>query len=74
MNKARRKWLEHVITSLEDAKCELESIMDEEQECIDNLPENLQCSSRADEMQEYVDTLDEAISDLDNIIDNLNGI
>lgn len=72
MNKARRKWFQNVINVLEDQKCELEDIMEEEQEFIDNAPENLACSERYETAEEIVDELNDAISDLEDIISNLN--
>lgn len=74
MNKARRKWLQDTIEAIENAKIELESIRDEEQECFDNLPESIQYGERGDAMQENIDELDCEISNLEDVISNLNDI
>lgn len=74
MNKARRKRLEKVLNTLQDAMSELEYIKDEEQEAYDNLPESLQESEKGETMQEYVDDIDSVISDLDSVISDLEDI
>lgn len=74
MNKARRKWLEDIIGKLEEQKCEIESVRDEEQEMLDCMPESLQESERGQAMSENVDELDSAASDLDDIISSLQEI
>jgi len=45
-----------------DAKSEAESLRDELQEWLDNLPENLQSGSKADELQDAISNLEEFIS------------
>lgn len=73
MNKARRQELYDVCSLLEDARCRLEEIRDDEQDAFDNLPESLQYSSRGDAMQEALDTLDgwnDEIMDLSEKIEN----
>lgn len=72
MNKERRKMIEKVVSKLYDLREQVESIMDEEQEAFDNMPESLQETERGERMQEVVDALDSACYDIDNIIDNLN--
>ena len=74
MNKNRRKRLEKVLNTLQDAMSELEYIKDEEQEAYDNLPESLQESEKGETMQEYVDDIDYVISDLDSVMSSLEDI
>ena len=74
MNKRRRLRLQTAIEVIENAKIELESIRDEEQECFDNLPESIQYGERGDEMQENIDDIDSEISNLEDVISNLNDI
>ena len=50
---------------ISDAKCEMEILRDELQEWHDNLPENLQQGSKADEIQEAIDGLETCVSGLD---------
>lgn len=51
----------------DDAYSEVESLKDELQEWLDNLPENLQGSQKADDLQEAIDRLEEILSGLDDI-------
>lgn len=74
MNKQRRKWLEDTIAKLEENKSEIESIEQEEREAYDNLPESIQESERGESMLENADELEQAASDLDDLISNLNEI
>lgn len=78
MNKIRRKEIAEIydkmssiMFDLDILKDRLESVKEEEQESLDNLPENLQYSSRAEEMQDNVDKLDNSIEYLLQAIDSL---
>lgn len=69
MNKARRKALGEVIAKIEDAKEMLEALLEEEEECRDNMPENLHGSGKyeaadaaANDMLDAVNALDDAVS------------
>lgn len=74
MNKIRRKALAEIITKLEELENlrseiaeRLEEIMDEEQEALDNMPESLQESERGQQMQEYIDTMDDVLYGVNDI-------
>lgn len=71
MNANRRKRIGAIWDKIEDLKAELESIMEEEQECFDNLPESLQDSERGDKMQEAIDALENAANSIDDVIEYL---
>lgn len=74
MNKQRRKWLEEIVGRLETAKDEIDSVAEEEREAYENLPEGIQESERGEAMCENADDLEQASSDLDDLIQNLNEI
>lgn len=74
MNKKQRKQLQDLCSQVGDIKCEVETIRDEEQEKIDNLPDSLQGSSKEDEYQEGIDALEEIISSLEETIDNFGEV
>lgn len=74
MNKQRRKSIMDVIKNIESIKSDLESILFDEQDYFDNMPENLQGSIRGEQSEEAIDTLDEAISSLDEAINSLQEI
>lgn len=66
MNKQRRKRLEDAFAMIDEEKDILQEVKDEEQEAYDNLPESFQNGERGDEMQGYIDMLDEASGYLDD--------
>lgn len=49
MNKQRRKELEEAVRLLEEAYSTIESILEQEQEAFDNMPEGLQESERGEQ-------------------------
>lgn len=65
MNKDRRRQLEDVKDSLDEAIALLNDIKDEEQDAYDNLPESLQASANASKMTDAIDTIDDAISSVE---------
>lgn len=67
MNKNRRKDIEAVIAKLVDIREDVETIRDEEQEYVDNMPENLRYSERGYQAEQAADSLSEAVSALDDI-------
>jgi flagellar biosynthesis chaperone FliJ len=73
MNKLRRKQLDEIIEKIQAASEELESIMNDEEEYRDNMPENLQGSEKyetadaaCESMQEAIDQLEEAVSSIES--------
>ena len=74
MNKARRKELAQIVAKLEalealhlEIKDELQAVIEEEQEAFDNLPEGFQESERGEQMQEYIDAMESALDDLEQL-------
>lgn len=72
MNKIRRNALAGIVAKLEELESlrqeiqeALEEIKEEEQEALDNMPESLQEGERGKQMQEYIDTMDGVVDDLD---------
>ena len=65
MNNTRRKKIAKAIELIEKAVEILEDVKNEEQEAIDNMPENLAGSERAEKMEEYIWNIDEYIEALD---------
>lgn len=74
MNKERRKRLAEAFEKIGEAKEILESVKDEEQEAYENLPENFQNGERGEEMQNYIDMIDEAygyLDDAESVVDQI---
>ena len=70
MNKARRKKLGEAFNLLDSAKEILEAVREEEQEAYENLPESLQNSGKGEDMQNYIEMLEEA----ENYLDDANSV
>lgn len=56
--------------AVEEAKTAAEELRDELQSWLDNLPESLADGSKADEIQEAIDSLEEAMNELEGVGDN----
>lgn len=69
MNKPRRKELQEIHDLLSEIREKLEAVKDEEEGYRDNIPENLQGSERYERAEEVVGGLDEALCDLDTVLD-----
>lgn len=67
MNKERRDRLSDVIASLEEAKDLLEDVKNDEQDAFDNMPVGLQCSERGSKMEDYVELMEDAVDQIDNV-------
>lgn len=67
MNNARRKRLAEIAERISDLGCDIEEIMNEEQEARDNMPENMQESERGERMAEIIDNLQGAIDALEDV-------
>ena len=69
MNKERRKALKEIIETLESIKdIDLSTLLAEEEEYRDNIPENLQCSEKYDASTNSRDSLDQAIGSIEDAI------
>lgn len=76
MNSKRRVLLNSAIVFLEKAAEIVSQATDQEQDCLDNMPDNLQESDKYSDMEETIDMLesvsdkiDEAISDIKDSIE-----
>ena len=66
MNRKRRKKLEAAFEKISDAIEILDDTISEEQESLDNLPDNFKYGERGEEMQGYIEMLNEARDYLDD--------
>lgn len=72
MNKTQRNQIEKWIESINEIKEGVESMQEEEQDKLDNMPENLQESERGEQMQNGIENLEAAALSLEEAIDILN--
>lgn len=74
MNKVRRKALADLVEQFEVLKEELESLMEEEEEYRDNMPENLQGSERYEKADAACDNLSDAVYNLEETISSIQTV
>ena len=74
MNDARRERVNEAIDLTNQAIEMLESISEEEQDALDNMPENMQDGERGEKMQENIESLDDAASELGNTITTIEEV
>ncbi len=67
MNKKRKKKLCELKTQIIDVKYDVEELVCDEEEAFDNLPENLQESERGEDMQEWIEKLNDLNYTLDEV-------
>ena len=66
MNRERRKRLQEAFDKIAEVQEILSEVRDEEQEAYENLPENFQYGERGEEMQGYIEMINEADGYLDD--------
>lgn len=74
MNSKRRKELEKLTEKLEELKCNIEALMEEEQEAFDNMPESLQYAEKGEAMEENITELENAAGNVQDAIDCIMGV
>lgn len=74
MNNTRRAAIRKASKLTREAYSLIEYAHDEEDECLNNIPENLSSTSNYEKMEEYVDLLEEAMIQLDIACDAVDQI
>lgn len=74
MNKQRKQRIKEVITQLETCADNLETVKSDEDEARENIPENLQDGEAYCTSEECSDKIEEAMSDIRAVIENLEDI
>lgn len=72
MNRIRRKELQDIMDLMAQLRDRLESVMDEEQEAFDNLPESIQYGEQGEKMENAIDCMQTALDSMDEIEDYLS--
>lgn len=72
MRKKTKERINEIAKSLESMRDELETIGEEERSKFEGLPESLQDSEKAQEMEEWADKLEAVVDYLEDAIDELN--
>ena len=71
MNNKRRELLKGAVGLLEKASGIVSMALDEEQDCLDNMPENLSDSERYKKMESAIDLLDDVVGQIDSAQENI---
>ena len=74
MNNTRRKALKDVVSTLEELLEEINCLIDEEENYRDNMPENLQNSSRYEKAVDTCYSLEEIANNLEFVIDEIGEV
>jgi len=72
LNKEKRNDLSTARELLDRAKGIVSSVRDREQDCLDNMPENLEGSERYSTMESAIDSLDDAIDKIEEAQDSID--
>lgn len=72
MNKARREILKRAKDHLGAAAVLVSQALDEEEDCLDNVPDSLTESYRYEKMEDAVDALNDASDSIDDAIEKIN--
>lgn len=72
MNNKKRESLKDAKMYLERASNIVSKVLDDEQDCLDNMPENLQASERYERMEAAIDKLEETIEQIDGAKENID--
>ena len=74
MKKARRKRLQEAFDLVAKAQEILAEVREEERESIENLPDNFRYGERGEEMEAYIEMIDEADGYLDDAMSVIEQI
>lgn len=74
MNDNRRMRLKESCSMLQTAMGMIRLVEEEEQDSIDNIPENLQNSELCIKMESTIETLEEAVEDVERAIIGVNSV
>lgn len=73
MDVRRRNRLRDALKMLVSVITIVESVSDKEQDCMENVPENLQGTERFENMENAVDRLNQALEELDNAKEHIEA-
>lgn len=74
MNNSRRKELRRIIESFENEKQKLDIVINNEQDSFDNLTDSLQQTMRGQQMEEYINKMNEAIVCIEDAIELIEEV
>ena len=72
MNNRKRDLLKESKTLLGRASDLIAQVLEEEEDCLDNMPENLQASEKYERMENAIDKLESVIEHFDNAQEDID--
>lgn len=73
MNNKKREKLKQAREYIGRGLSIISIVLDDEQDCLDNFPENLQSSEKYDKFESTIETLEEAIEYIEKAIDSIEN-
>lgn len=73
MNNTRRNLLKKAIDALDTAEAFINTALDEEQDCLDNMPESFEGTYRYEKMESSIEDMEDALSDIDDARSYINN-
>ena len=74
MNKIRRKKIDKIQDEILELVSKLQDILYEEEDCFENMPENLQGSERGEISQNAIDIMSNTIENIETAANELSDI
>lgn len=72
MNNRKRDKLKEAKILLGKASGLISSVLEEEEDCLDNMPENLQASEKYERMEDAISKLESAVEHIDNAQEDID--
>lgn len=73
MNNKRRDLLKLAVGLLKQASGHVDRALEAEQDCLDNMPENLQFSEKYEKMEAAIENLEAAIESIDSAMESIEA-
>ncbi len=72
MNNRKRDLLKKAKGFLNNASDIISRVLEEEEDCLDNMPENLQASEKYERMEDAISKLESAVEHIDNAQEDID--
>ena len=74
MNNEKRKRLKNACAYLDRFIDEVSDVLDDERDCLDNMPENLQSSEKCEKMEEIIVSLTDVVDTAEELRDSVSDV
>lgn len=73
MNNQRRKAIDELKTKLDEIRMDIETVMNEEQEYYDNMPESFKYGEKGEKAEAAISSMEDAINSIDDTLEGLES-